>query len=234
MAESTVMLMSALMLELDRKQRWLRNMQPGLSVSKMTSRMIKGKTIGVIGYGRIAREAIQRLQGWGVKRFMVFTRSKPRSSIDQVAFCTLDELLQESDIVSIHCPLNDQTRNLIGEKELKAMKRDSVLVNTSRGGIIDESALYAALRDGEISAAAIDTYLEEPLAANSPLRDLENIYLTQHNIGHTRELFDSLVPRAIQNITILLDGGMPEHTVNSRLFQEKHTLSERLDENVTH
>lgn len=220
-AEATIMLMSALLLELQQKRQWLKECQANPIASQYTSRMLKGKVIGLIGYGRIAQEVIKRLSTWGVEKFLVYTRSQPDSAPDSVQFCELPMLLKKSHIVSIHCPLNEQTQHMIGTRELDSMRSDAVLVNTSRGGIINELSLHQALQNKTIAAAAIDTFEQEPLAPDSLLRRLDNIYLTQHNIGHTRELFESLVPKAVDNVLTLLSGKQPEHWVNEHLFVQK-------------
>src|SRR5690606_472139 len=161
MAEATAMLMAALMLELGPKQDWLR--QGRTTPASLSSRMLKGRVVGMIGFGRIAQETIKRLQGWGIAKFLLHTRTAPTNLDSRISLCTLEELLRESDIVSIHCPLNDHTKRLIGRNEFRLMKETSFLINTSRGGIIDENALYEALRDKTIAAAAIDTFADEPL-----------------------------------------------------------------------
>lgn len=218
MAEATAMLMAVLMLELGPKQDWLRQGRP--TPTSLSSQMLKGRVIGMIGYGRIAQETIKRLQGWGIGKFLLYTRTAPTRLDSRISLCTLEEVLRESDLVSIHCPLNDHTRLLIGQKELRMMKATSYLINTSRGGIVDESALYEALRDKTIAAAAIDTFAEEPLCLESPLRSLQNVILTQHNIGHTRDLFDSLVPKALANIDEVIAGRIPKDTVNLDLLSD--------------
>ncbi len=221
MAESVVMLMSALTLELNKKQHWLKVGKPNPPGSEFTSRLIRGKTVGLVGFGRIAKEVIKRLQGWGVERFLIYTRTPQETHQQNIEFCTLDLLLEESDIISIHCPLNAATHNLIDVEEFSKMKNKAVLINTSRGGIVNEKALYSALSNQKISAAAIDTFQYEPLDKASPLRSLDNIYLTQHNIGHTMELFESLVPKAVSNVFKLLSGGVPENVVNLKQLKIK-------------
>ena len=215
MAEATVMLFSALMLELYRKQLG----QPGQGAGgryspNLRGRMLKGKTIGLIGFGNIAVETVKRLQGWGIREFVVHTRTPQANGDPRVRFCDLPELLRSADIVSIHCPLGPATRNLIGATELAMMKPDAVIVNTARGGILDEDALYRALLEGRIAAAAIDTVAAEPISPDHPLRLLPNVILTQHNIGHTGELFASLIPMGISNVMSLLSGRPSFNTVN--------------------
>jgi D-3-phosphoglycerate dehydrogenase len=224
-AEGTVLLMLASLLQFNKKQRWLREGIPNPKASAYSSQMLKGKTIGLIGYGRIARETIRRLQHWGVAKFLVFSRRQQDSEFKNVEFCAFEKLLRESDVVSIHCPLSEETNNLIDKNALTLMKPTAIIVNTSRGGIINEEALTEALLQGVIAGAAIDTFAVEPLPRNSSLRQIEDIALTPHNIGHTSDLFKSLVPKAVRNICDLAQGLTPEDTVNAAALVQRKKLA---------
>ncbi len=224
-AEGTVLLILASLLQFNKKQRWLREDIPNPKASAYSSQMIKGKTIGLIGYGRIARETIRRLQHWGVARFLVFSRRQHDTEFQSLEFCTLEKLLCESDVVSIHCPLNEETGNMIDKNALGLMKSTAIIVNTSRGGIINEEALTDALLRGAIAGAAIDTFEVEPLPRDSSLRQVEDIALTPHNIGHTSDLFKSLVPKAVRNICDLAQGLTPADTVNAAALMQRKTLA---------
>ena len=133
---------------------------------------ISGRTLGLVGYGRIARTVEKMLSGFGVKtiHYDPFTEN----STD------LDELLAVSDFVSLHCPLTAETRNLINAERLKLMKKNAILINTSRGGVVDENALIEALQNNTIGGAALDVLCEEPPAEDHPLFKLDNVIITPH------------------------------------------------------
>ena len=119
----------------------------------------------------------------------------------------------------MHLPLTPETRGLLGPAELAGMKRDAYLINTSRGGIVDEVALAAALANGTLAGAAIDVFEAEPPPANHPLRGLENVILTEHTVGCTRQLFSSLVPTAVENVARIVSGQEPLHVCNRDVLE---------------
>src|SRR5262249_59808056 len=112
----------------------------------------------------------------------------------------LPTLLRTSDVVSVHVTLTSETRHMLGETELRLMPPHAYLVNTARGGALDEQALYRVLRDGVIAGAALDVFEEEPLALDSPLRTLDNVILTPHMIGHSRQLMAAVPPARAENM----------------------------------
>ncbi len=212
MAESTVMLASAMMLELHKKERELRERLP--RPLKQSARMLHGKTLGLVGLGRIARAVAQRLAGWGVRIVAHDPHVDAADVPDGVTLVDFATLLRESDVVSLHVVLDETTRKLIGASELRAMKPTAFLINTSRGGVVDGEALAQAIRERWIEGAAIDTFEIEPLPADSPLRTLDNVILTNHSVGHTREIYESLVPAAVTNVQRILEGRMPLYPKN--------------------
>ncbi|WP_433386888.1 NAD(P)-dependent oxidoreductase [Micromonospora sp. KLBMP9576] len=214
MAEATIMLALALRLRLPDRMAALANGRRRPRPAELDSHSLLGATIGLIGFGRIAQEVFARLAGWKVGRILCHTRSPRPEAWPEVEFCPLDRLLRESDVVSVHLPLTGATRGLIGRDELGLMRREATLINTSRGGIVDEEALAECLHQGSIAGAAIDTFRIEPLPADSPLRDAPNAILTDHVVGHTVEMYRSLVPAAVANIEQILTGGRPPHLVN--------------------
>ena len=133
---------------------------------------ISGRTLGLVGYGRIARNVEQMVSGFRMK-VLHYDPFVP-DSMD------LDELLKASDYVSLHCPLTDETRGLIDARRMNLMKRNALLVNTSRGPVVDEAALIQALKDGTIGGAALDVLCEEPPAKDHPLFGMDNVILTPH------------------------------------------------------
>ena len=133
---------------------------------------ISGRTLGIVGYGRIGRTVERMVSGFGMKvlHYDPFVADS----------MPLDDLLAQSDYVSLHCPLTDETRGLIDARRLSLMKRNAILINTSRGPVVDEQALVAALKDGTIAAAGLDVLCEEPPPSNHPLFALDNVVLTPH------------------------------------------------------
>lgn len=212
MAEASVMLIAAMVLELPIKQKLLRDNAP--RPRQMSARLVRGKTIGLIGMGRIARAVVERMQGWGV-HFLAFD---PYVTQDQapagVTMVDLTTLLTGSDVVSVHVTVTGETRHMLGEAELQQMRRDAFLVNTARGAAIDEAALYRVLKEGGIAGAALDVFEQEPLPADSPLRTLDNVILTPHMIGHTKDVMDSLPVAARENVRRVFNGEPPLYTKN--------------------
>jgi (S)-sulfolactate dehydrogenase len=153
-------------------------------------REISGKTLGLIGFGGIGQLTARLAQGLGMTVIAydpMFDAAAAVWGNTGVACRTLDEVLTQSDIVSLHVPLTEQTRNLIGKAALAKMKKTSVVINTSRGGIVDEAALADALRSGRLGGAAIDVFDQEPLPPGNALSDAPNVILTPHIAGVTME-----------------------------------------------
>ena len=214
MAEATVMLFLNLCYDLKRSTRLLRDNAPRPPV--LSAQMLRGKTIGLIGLGRVARGVAQRLQGWDVN----IVACNPGTPADQVPrgvrLVCMEELLACSDLVSVHTTLNSSTVHLIGAPELAQMKPGAFLVNTARGGCVDERAVHEALAQGRIAGAALDAFEVEPLPINSPLRQLDNAILTPHMVGHTQELFRSFAPACIDNVLCILAGEVPRYVCHPR------------------
>ncbi|MEM0202843.1 MAG: 2-hydroxyacid dehydrogenase [Archaeoglobaceae archaeon] len=158
-----------------------------------------GKTWGILGMGRQGREVAKRLQGWGV-RIIYHDLRKFDDDVD-AEFVDFETLLRDSDVLSIHLPLTEKTRKMIGEKELRSMKSSAILINVARGEIIDEKALVKALKENWISGAALDVYEKEPGVSKDllELRD-KNLILTPHIAGATNEARLRIIGFAIENI----------------------------------
>lgn len=174
-----------------------------------------GKTLGIIGLGRIGtRVAHHAVSGFGMK--VIYTDPKPNPEFEKTFAATyvanIDELLPQADFVSIHVPLLDSTRHLLNEARLKIMKPTAYLINTSRGPIIDETALAAALKGGLIKGAAIDVFENEP-AITEKLKTLENIILTPHIASATEETRQKMSELAATNIIEALEGRTPPNLV---------------------
>lgn len=213
MVEATVMLMLNLFYDLDRSRQLLHENAP--RPRTLTARMLRGKTIGLIGFGRIARGVVQRLQGWGVNIVVCKPGLAANGVPPGVRLVDMAQLLAASDVVSVHTTLNSSSRHLIGAPELAQMKPGAYLINTARGGCVDERAVYEALARGQIAGAALDAFDVEPLPVDSPLRRLDNAILTPHMVGHTQELFASFAPACVENVCNILDGRMPRYACNA-------------------
>ncbi|MBK8742887.1 MAG: 3-phosphoglycerate dehydrogenase [Betaproteobacteria bacterium] len=153
-------------------------------------REIAGKTLGLIGFGGIGRLTAGLARGLGMRVIgcdAMVAATDPAWAAAGVTPLALDGVLRQADVVSLHVPLNAQTRNLIDAGRMDLMKPDAILINTARGGVVDEAALAAALKAGRLGGAALDVFDAEPLAAGSPLADAPNLLLTPHIAGVTRE-----------------------------------------------
>jgi phosphoglycerate dehydrogenase-like enzyme len=149
---------------------------------------VAGKTVGLVGAGNIGRKVARRLKAFETR--ILYYDQLPAADIEDdlgARRVSLDELLRESDIVTIHLPLLRETRGLVGARALSLMKPNAVLLNTSRGPIVDEEALARALAENRIAGAGLDVFAEEPIPGSSPLLTLENVLLTPHVAGHSYE-----------------------------------------------
>ena len=175
-----------------------------------TPRQLTGATVGLVGYGHIGRRVAARLRGFDVELLIhdpALAAGGPDTSI------ALDELLRRSDVVSLHCPLTASTRHLIDAHALGLMRPDAILVNTSRGGVVDEPALVAALRAGSIAGAALDVFEGEP-PAGSPLLELDNVVVSPHNGGLSTTSVTEMTRRATQAVLDVATGGVAADLVN--------------------
>ncbi|MEM1579360.1 MAG: 2-hydroxyacid dehydrogenase [Archaeoglobaceae archaeon] len=175
-----------------------------------------GKTWGILGMGRQGREVIRRLQGWGVN--VIYNDLRKDEEIEKnynARFVDFETLLKESDILSIHLPLTDKTRKMIGEKELRMMKNSAFLINVARGEIVDEGALLKALKENWIAGAALDVFENEPTVSEElrKLRD-KNLILTPHIAGATNEARVRIIREAIENIRRALRGEEVKNVVS--------------------
>lgn len=178
-------------------------------------RRMKNRVLGLVGFGRIARLVAQKLQPFGVK-ILAHDPFIDRNTAETrgVALVSLEKLFSESDFVSVHTPLTKDTRHLIGARLLGLMKPTSYLVNTSRGPVIDEAALFEALRENRIAGAALDVTEIEPLPASSPLRGLKNLILTPHQAATSVESLDDVRYTIAASIEAYCKGYWPEFVAN--------------------
>jgi glyoxylate reductase len=172
-----------------------------------------GKKLGIVGLGRIGGAVARRAKGFGME-ILYHNRSRKEDAEKELGarYLRLQELLGQSDFVSIHTPLTDETRHLIGAKELGSMKPGAVLVNTSRGPVVDEGALADALENGRIFAAGLDVYEEEP-NVHPKLLELENVVLAPHIGSASTETRDKMATLAAENLAAVLRGEQPKTPV---------------------
>ncbi len=168
-------------------------------------------TVGIVGMGRIGQEVAKRLAGWEatIIYYDPFRLSVERERELGVTYVSLDALLRQADAVTVHVPLNAATRNLIDAESLSLMKPTAVLVNTARGGLVDEKALAVALRDGQILGAGLDVLSEEPPPLDHPLLELANVILTPHSAGPTWQSFPRRFANCFANIERVQSGKPP-------------------------
>ena len=176
------------------------------------TRELRGKTIGIIGMGHIARRLVELLTPFHVKILYYDVTRIPTTDEEShhIQYMELDDLLSQSDIISIHCPLTKQTNHLICKKSISKMKKGAVLVNTARGGIIDTDDLYQALQDGDIAYAALDVHETEPFDDSYPLKGLPNVILSPHIAGVTYDSFERMIKQAFHNIMCFDKGNLSE------------------------
>ncbi|MFL1455109.1 D-2-hydroxyacid dehydrogenase [Marinobacter sp. GN3S48] len=164
---------------------------------------LEGRTLGIVGYGDLGQGVAERARAFGMKILLGARPGQERSEVDGYPRVPLDELLPQVDVLSLHCLLTDETRNLIGAEELKKMKRDALLINTSRGGLVDEQALADALRAGTIAGAGFDVLTEEPPRHGNPLLadDIPNLIVTPHSAWASREARQRIVEITARNLS---------------------------------
>ena len=183
---------------------------------------LKGKTVGIIGFGRIGRKVAQRLKGFEVK----IIAYDPYASMEVfnkygVKRVDFENLISEADIITIHTPLTNETRHMIGEKEFKSMKRNAIIVNTSRGGVVDEKALYKALKEKWVAGAGLDVMEKEPPEKDNPILKLDNVIVTPHMAWYSEDSFNEIRKIAAEEIARALTGQTPINLVNKNVFKNE-------------
>ncbi|KAA0010447.1 D-glycerate dehydrogenase [Billgrantia pellis] len=181
---------------------------------------VHGKTLGMIGLGRIGA-AVARRGALGFGMQVLYSNASPKPELERelgVVRCELDELLVQSDFVCVTVPLSAETTHLIGKREFGLMKRSAIFVNIARGKVVDEAALIGALENGEIHAAGLDVFEQEPLSPESPLPHMPNVVALPHIGSATHETRDAMAQRAVDNILLALDGKRPISLVNEAAF----------------
>lgn len=181
-----------------------------------------GKTLGLIGLGRIGAIVAKLAKAFDMK--ILYHKRRRDHTLERVLgveYTHLPELLRESDFVSIHIPLTEETRGMIGEKEISMMKDGAYLINTARGPIVDENALYKALKEVKLAGAALDTYCKEPPPDDFPLFQLENVIVSPHMSAHTHDFFIEAATTVAEDTLRVLKGQRPLHIVNPEIYERK-------------
>lgn len=176
---------------------------------------VYGATLGIVGLGGIGREVAKRARGFGMRLLYTGPSRKPDAERELgVSYRPLEDLLRESDFVTLHAPLKAETKHMINGDSLRLMKPTAVLVNTGRGPLVDQKALYEALRDGVIFTAALDVTDPEPIAMDDPLLTLSNAIITPHIASASVATRSRMALLAAENLLTALRGEMPPHAVN--------------------
>jgi phosphoglycerate dehydrogenase-like enzyme len=228
-AEATVAWMLALTHHIRPKDRLVRE-GAWHARSKWMGRELRGRTLGVIGLGGIGRALVRLLEGFDMNPPMAFDpflapNVAEAAGVRQV---DLDALLASADFVSIHCPLTPRTRGLVGAREIALMRPEAYLINTARGGIVDEDALFVALQAGRLAGAAIDVFADEPVIRPHRFGALENVLLAPHCIAWTDELFRDIGRAACQGMVDLSFRRRPHGAVNPEVF-DRPSFQEKWD-----
>ncbi|MDC7234766.1 MAG: C-terminal binding protein [Spirochaetales bacterium] len=195
--------------ELVRKGHWRDS--PGHSLFR-----IQGSVLGILGYGKTGKALHKQVSGFGFSRVLIHSRGlEPGTLLDNGAEAvSLDTLMQESDYLSIHLPLTEETRYMINGKRLQTMKEGAVLINTARGAVLDEAALYTALTKGPLRAAALDVLEYEPPEQKNPLLTLDNVVISDHEAYYSEQSVVDLKRKTAENVLAVLKTGQPVCSVN--------------------
>ncbi|CAI8046988.1 Glyoxylate reductase [Geodia barretti] len=180
---------------------------------------LRGKTLGIVGFGRIGQAVAKKANAFGL-RVLAADPVVSSATVESLGATSVDlaTLLRESDFVSLHAPLTQETRNLIGLNEMSLMKPEAFLINAARGPLIDENALYKALTDGTIAGAGLDVMVDNVPAQDHPLLSLDNVIITPHVAFFSQESTLELEQRAAAEVVSVMHGRMPDNLVNAAVL----------------
>lgn len=194
----------------------------GWGLTYMLGSELKGKSVGIIGLGRIGTAVAKKLRGFDVSlSYCSRTRKMEIEKSLGIQYLSLDDLLSGSDHVIVCVSLNDQTRGMIGQRELLLMKKSAYLVNVSRGQVIDEESLVKVLREEKIAGAALDVFPKEPIGKHHPLVQLKNVLLSPHIGSATEEARRAMVLSAIENLTAIFEGIEAPNMANPEVMKKR-------------
>ena len=222
-AELAVMLMLAVGRKLLCHHESLRQGEWSKNTLLNSSYSLNNKIVGIIGAGNIGRQVAKRVQAFGAKTqyYDEFKLTPAMETEFSLPYVTFEELRKTSDIITLHIPLTDQTKHIIGAKELERMKPGAIVINTARGGLVDDCALAAAVRDGRLRGAGLDGVEREPLSPDDELLQDPNIIVTPHVGGGTADIGDVILPMLAQDIRDFADGNDVKHVVNREYLSGK-------------
>ncbi len=226
MADATVMLLLAAAYDLRTSMQGIADGWPQRPTAGR-GRLLRAMTVGIVGYGRIAQAVVGRLRGFGCE-LLVHARRPLADLPAGVMQVPLAELATRADAILLLASLDADSRHLVNAELLARMKPEVILVNTARGGLVDEQALATAARERRIGRLALDVFGQEPLPADSPLRGLPTAILTPHCAGHTRETMSRMPQFAVGNVVALLSGEPPLSVANPEALPAWHSRMERL------
>lgn len=180
------------------------------------------KLVGIVGAGNIGRQVAEKVQAFGAKvqYYDDFRLSPEQEQKYRMQYISFEELLKSSDIITLHIPLTEGTHHLIGEKELSKMKDKAILINTARGGLVDDSALAEAVKSQKLLGAGLDGVENEPLAAEDELLSIPDIIVTPHIGGGTADIGEVIIPMLAEDIRDLIEGRAVQHVVNREYLQK--------------
>jgi D-3-phosphoglycerate dehydrogenase len=217
-AEHTVALMLAIMKRLKEADHMVQS--GAWKGPTFESTPVMEKTIGIIGFGRIGIEVAKRLQGWEARvlAYDPFVKKELFEQYGAQPCATLNEMCEQVDILSINANLTEETRHIVGEEALRRLKKTAYVVNTARGGIIDEKALINALKEGRIAGAALDVFEKEPPDPSNELLNMENVILTPHMSSRVPGMFWLLTRTATESALMALRGEVPKYVKNPEVI----------------
>lgn len=188
---------------------------------------LRGRTLGIVGFGHIGKKLARKVKPWKFETLVHDPFVKPEEIENAGAQAAdLDDLLSQSDFVSLHCPLLENTYHLIGDRELRMMKATAILINTSRGPVVDEPALVRALSEGWIAGAGLDVLEQEPPELDNPLLSLDNVVITPHTAAHCDQFWLDGYNASLEAITHIAKGRWPRSVVNRRQVQARLDLAD--------
>ncbi len=220
-AELTLFLMLAVARKANEAQRYLYGGQWKESRTDLLLGIeLGGAVLGLVGFGRIGQEVAKRVSGFNME--LLYHDVNPNREAEEkygAGYVSFEELLSRSDFISLHVPLTEKTRGLIGERELNLMKRSAILINTSRGPVVQEMELYKSLKDGKIAGAGLDVFEVEPISMDNPLLELDNVFLMPHVGSGTDKSRNLMSIIAVRNMVEALSGQRPTNLVNPETWK---------------
>ena len=187
----------------------------------LLGQQVAGSSLGIIGLGRIGQAMAKRARGFDMKLYYTGRNRRPELEKELgISFLPFEDLLGTCDFISIHCPLSPETRSLIGEKELKMMKKTAILINTSRGPVVDQKALARALKEEWIAGAGLDVFEKEPMDPEDPLLQLDNIAMTPHLGSASTKTREDMAIKAVTNLLAGLEGKTPPDLLNPEVLKK--------------